>query len=40
MAQLTTLDLIGTLRDIGGSWRCSRVLATAGNAVMMLRVVG
>jgi hypothetical protein len=27
MAQLTSLDLSGTLRDIGGSWRCERVLA-------------
>jgi hypothetical protein len=40
MAQLTSLDLSGTLCDIGGSWRCELVLATAGNAVMMLRVVG
>jgi hypothetical protein len=40
MAQLTSLDLSGTLCDIGGSWRCSRVLANAGNALMMMRVVG
>ena len=40
MTQLTTLDLSGTLCDIGGSWGCSRVLANAGNVVMMLRVVG
>ena len=40
MAQLTTLNLSGTLRDIGGSWCCERVLANAGNALMMLRVVG
>ncbi len=25
---------------IGGSWRCERVLAKAGNVMMMLRVVG
>jgi hypothetical protein len=40
MAQLTSLDLSGTLCDIGGSWRCSRVLASAGNALMMMRAVG
>ncbi len=40
MAQLTTLNLSGTLRDIGGSWRCSRVLANAGNALTMMRAVG
>jgi hypothetical protein len=40
MAQLTTLNLGGTLRDIGGSWRCERVLANAGNALMMMRAVG
>ena len=40
MAQLTSLNLGGTLCDIGGSWGCSRVLANAGNVVMMLRVVG
>ncbi len=40
MAQLTSLDLGGTLRDIGGSWRCERVLANAGCAPMMLRAVG
>jgi hypothetical protein len=31
MAQLTTLDLSGTLCAIGGSWGCERVLANAGN---------
>jgi hypothetical protein len=40
MTQLTTLDLSGTLCDIGGSWGCSRVLATAGNVVMTLLAVG
>jgi hypothetical protein len=40
MTQLTSLHLSGTLLDIGGSWCCSRVLASAGNALMMLRVVG
>ena len=40
LTQLTTLNLGGTLRDIGGSWRCERVLANAGNALMMLRGVG
>jgi hypothetical protein len=40
MTQLTTLNLSGTLCDIGGSWRCELVLATAGCAVMMLRAVG
>ncbi len=40
MAQLTSLNLSGTLRAIGGSWRCEWVLATAGNALMMLRAVG
>jgi hypothetical protein len=40
MTQLTLLNLSGTLCDIGGSWRCSRVLLNAGNAVMMLRAVG
>ena len=40
MTQLTTLNLGGTLHDIGGSWRCERVLASAGNLLMMLRVVG
>ena len=40
MAQLTSLDLGGTLRDIGGSWRCERVLANAGNAVVVMRAVG
>ena len=39
MTQLTSLDLGGTLRDIG--CLCyERVLATAGNVVMMLRAVG
>jgi hypothetical protein len=27
MTQLTALDLSCTLRAIGGSWRCERVLA-------------
>ena len=40
MTQLTTLNLSGTLSDIGGSWCCERVLASAGCAMMMLRVVG
>ncbi len=40
MAQLTSLDLSGTLRAIGGSWRCERVLANAGCAWMKLCVVG
>ena len=40
MTQLTSLDLCGTLRAIGGSWRCERVLANAGNALMMMRAVG
>ena len=40
MTQLTSLDLNSTLLDIGGSWGCSRVLANAGNALMMLRAVG
>ena len=40
MAQLTSLHLSGTLLDIGGSSRCERVLANAGNALMMLRAVG
>ena len=35
MAQLTSLHLSGTLLAIGGSWRCERVLASAGNVVMM-----
>jgi hypothetical protein len=33
MTQLTLLNLSGTLCDIGGSWRCERVIATAGNVV-------
>ncbi len=40
MTQLTSLDLGGTLHDIGGSWRCERVLANTGCAWMMLCVVG
>ncbi len=40
MAQLTSLILGGTLRAIGGSWRCERVLANAGNALMMMHAVG
>jgi hypothetical protein len=40
MTQLTSLNLGGTLCDIGGSWRCEWVLANAGNVLMMLRVVG
>ncbi len=39
MPQLTSLDLRSTLRAIGDSWRCERVLANAGNALMM-RAVG
>jgi hypothetical protein len=35
MAQLTSLDLSGTLLDIGGSWGCERVLASAGCAWMV-----
>jgi hypothetical protein len=30
MTQLTSLELGGTPRDIGGSWCCERVLANAG----------
>jgi hypothetical protein len=40
MAQLTSLDLGSTLCDTGGSWRCERVLATAGNALTMMCAVG
>jgi hypothetical protein len=40
MTLLTSLNLSGTLRDISGSWRCGRVLANAGNALMMMRAVG
>ncbi len=40
MAQLTSLDLSGTLCDIAGSWRCKLVLANASNALMMMRAVG
>jgi hypothetical protein len=36
MTQLTSLHLSGTRLDIRGSSRCERVLATAGNALMML----
>ncbi len=36
MTQLTSLDLNCTLRAIGGSWHCGWMIATAGNAVMML----
>ncbi len=32
--------MVRSLCDIGGSWRCERVLATAGNALTMLRAVG
>ena len=39
MTQLTSLDLSGTLRASAASWRCERVLANAGNALMM-RAVG
>ena len=39
MTQLTSLNLMGTMCDIGCSWGCSRVLASAGNALMMLRAV-
>ena len=35
MTQLTTLSLCGTLHAIGGSWRCERLLASAGCAWMM-----
>jgi hypothetical protein len=40
MAQLTTLNLGGTLCAIGGSWGCELVLAKAGNTVVMLWAVG
>jgi hypothetical protein len=40
MTQLTKLNLSGTLLAIGGSWRRERVLASAGNALMMMRAVG
>ena len=39
MTQLTSLRLASTPRDFGGSWRCERVLASAGNALMMMRAV-
>jgi hypothetical protein len=35
MTQLTSLDLSGTLQCIGGSGRCERVLANAGEAWMV-----
>ncbi len=35
MTQLTTLKLWGTLHAIGSSWRCERVLASAGCAWMV-----
>jgi hypothetical protein len=35
MTQLTSLDLRCTLHAIGGSWRCERVLASAGCAWMV-----
>ena len=38
MTQLTTLNLSGTLSDIGGSWRCERVLTNAGCAWMVCAV--
>ena len=40
MAQLTSLNLSGTLCDIAGSWRCELVLANASKALMMMRAVG
>ncbi len=40
MAQLTSLDLGGTLHPSAGQLRCERVLANAGNVLMMLRAVG
>ncbi len=40
MTQLTSLHLSGTLLDIGGSWRGSRVLVNAGNVLMMLGAAG
>ncbi len=39
MTQLTSLNLGGTLRALGGQLRCERVLANAGDALMMLRAV-
>jgi hypothetical protein len=39
MTQLTSLDLSGTLHA-SHQLRCERVLANAGDAMMMLRVVG
>jgi hypothetical protein len=40
MTQLTLLNLSCTLRAIGGQLRCERVLASAGNAWIMLCVTG
>ena len=40
IAQLTSLDLAGTLACIGGQLRYERVFASAGNAPMMLRAAG
>jgi hypothetical protein len=40
MTQLTSLDLGGTLRASAASWRCERLLANAGNALMKLRLSG
>jgi hypothetical protein len=40
MTQLTSLDLSGTRRASAASWRCERVLANAGNVVMVLLAVG
>ena len=39
MTQLTSLNLMGTMCDIGGSWGCLRVLVSTGNALMMLCAV-
>ena len=38
--KLTSLDLSCTLRASAGQLRCGRVLANAGCALMMLRVLG
>ena len=44
MTQLMSLDLSGTLCDIGGSWRCGWMLANASNVprwcVMQAEAVG
>ncbi len=40
MTQLTSLDLGGTLRASAGSLRCERLLANAGDALMMMGAVG